>query len=134
MWIHGKVDICQTDYSIHSKLRIFPYSEVINRSKHSRKMKRKDLRKMITIKFDVFVLSFPFSNVPDNKYHKHKWCMLFFTCIKLVVCVLACACAIACINWRRLQSFCYHVVTTNLKWQEQFFVTVNIFLSEKTMP
>ena len=25
--IHGEVDICQTDYSIHSKLRIFPYSE-----------------------------------------------------------------------------------------------------------
>ena len=25
--IHGKVDICQTEYSIHSKLRILPYSE-----------------------------------------------------------------------------------------------------------
>ena len=24
--IHGKVDICQTDHSIPSKLRIFPYS------------------------------------------------------------------------------------------------------------
>ena len=42
---------------------------------------------MITIKFDVFVLSFLFSNVPDNKYDKHKWCMLYFTCIKLVVCI-----------------------------------------------
>ena len=30
--IHGKVDICQNDYSIHSKLRIFPYSEVIHGS------------------------------------------------------------------------------------------------------
>ena len=27
--IHGKVDVCQTDYSIHSKLRTFLYSEVI---------------------------------------------------------------------------------------------------------
>ena len=25
--LHGKVDICQTEYSIHSKLRILPYSE-----------------------------------------------------------------------------------------------------------
>ena len=30
--IHGKGDICQTDYNFHSKLRIFPYSEVIYRS------------------------------------------------------------------------------------------------------
>ena len=27
--IHGKVDICQTDYSSDSKLRTFLYSEVI---------------------------------------------------------------------------------------------------------
>ena len=31
-WIYGKVDICQTDYSVHSKLRIFRYSEVMHRS------------------------------------------------------------------------------------------------------
>ena len=29
-------------------------------------------------------LHFLDSNVPDNKCHKQKWCMLFFTCIKLV--------------------------------------------------
>ena len=29
-WIQGKVDICQTDYSIYLKLRISPYSEVIH--------------------------------------------------------------------------------------------------------
>ena len=28
--IHGKVDIYQTDYNTYSKLRIFPYSEVIH--------------------------------------------------------------------------------------------------------
>ena len=30
--IHRKVDICQTDYSIHSKLRILLYSDVIDGS------------------------------------------------------------------------------------------------------
>ena len=30
--IHGNVDICQNDHSIHSKLSIFPYSEVIHGS------------------------------------------------------------------------------------------------------
>ena len=30
--IHGKVDICQTDYIIHSKQRIFPYFIVIHGS------------------------------------------------------------------------------------------------------
>ena len=30
--IHGEVDICQIDYSVHSKLRTFPYSEVIHGS------------------------------------------------------------------------------------------------------
>ena len=27
--IHGKVDVCQSDYSIHSKLGTFLYSEVM---------------------------------------------------------------------------------------------------------
>ena len=30
--IHGNVDICQNDYSIHSKLEFSPYSEVIHGS------------------------------------------------------------------------------------------------------
>ena len=29
---HGKVDICQVDYDIHSKSRPFPYSEVTHGS------------------------------------------------------------------------------------------------------
>ena len=37
-------------------------------------------------------LIFLYSSVPDNKYHKQKWCILFFTCIKLVVHVLVCVC------------------------------------------
>ena len=31
--VQGKVDICQIDYSIHPKIGIFPYSEVIHESK-----------------------------------------------------------------------------------------------------
>ena len=39
--IHGKVDICKNDYSIHAKLRIFPYSEVIHGSTTYKLMKSK---------------------------------------------------------------------------------------------
>ena len=39
------------------------------------------------------------SNVSEIKYHKHKWRMLFFTCIKLVACVLT----HTHIKWRRLK-------------------------------
>ena len=35
---------------------------------------------------------------------KHKWCVLFFTRIKLVARVLACARKIAHIKWRRMNS------------------------------
>ena len=37
--IHRKVDICQTDNSIHSELRIFPYSDVIHGSTRFKLMK-----------------------------------------------------------------------------------------------
>ena len=40
--------------------------------------------------------------VSDNKCHKQKWRVLFFTCIKLVACVLACVSAIARIKWKRV--------------------------------
>ena len=53
--------------------------------------------------FFCFFFHFLCFNVPDNKCHKQKWCLLFFTRIKLVACVLACVRAIACIKWRRLQ-------------------------------
>ena len=50
-----------------------------------------------------FFFHFLHSNVPDNKGDKRKWCMLFFTRTKLVVCVLVCAHAMACIKWIRLK-------------------------------
>ena len=37
--IHGKVDICKNDYSIHAILRIFSNSEVINGSTEFKLMK-----------------------------------------------------------------------------------------------
>ena len=43
-------------------------------------------------------------NILDNKCCRQKWGMLFFTQIKLVVCLLASAGAIASIEWRRLPS------------------------------
>ena len=69
---------------------------------------------------NLMFLFFPFlcSNVPDNKCHKPKWCVLFFTLIKLVACVLACVHAIAHIKWRRLRmgeiKFTSHSRTANL--------------------
>ena len=45
------------------------------------------------LKFIFFIPMYPHS-----KCHKKKWSMLFFTCIKLVMCTRA----ITCIKWRRL--------------------------------
>ena len=58
------------------------------------------------------------SNVPDNKCHRQKWHVLFFTCIKLVACVLACACAITHIKWRRL-----YILSLSEKSSKQFLQT-----------
>ena len=63
--------------------------------------------KLSTIKLwcTVFVLSFFFSIAMSQTISViNKWCVLCFTCIKLVVPVLACACVITCIKWRRLVS------------------------------
>ena len=56
----GKADICQLNYSIHSKLRLFPYSEVIHGSTKFKPTKgyKKVKEKLVTIQFVVFVLSF----------------------------------------------------------------------------
>ena len=53
--IHRKVDISQTDYSIHSKLRIF-WSHT---QKYTIKANER-LKKWSTIKFDILVLSLIF--------------------------------------------------------------------------
>ena len=46
-------------------------------------------------------------NLPDKKFHKQKWYVLFFTRIKVVAHVLVSTCAIACIKWRRLNNISY---------------------------
>ena len=81
-------DICQADYSIYTKLRIFPYSEgKYNIQANNRLTKIRNLM-FLFFRFLCF-------NVPDNRCHKRKWRVLFFTCIKLVMHVLVCAHAIA---------------------------------------
>ena len=93
--LHVKPDIYQTDYSIHSKLGISPYSEIINGSttfkprKGSERLKKND--QLLNLMFCCF-FHFLRSNVPENKFHKHKLRVLLFTRIKLVACVLARAC------------------------------------------
>ena len=118
--IHRKVDICQTDYSIHSKLNNFPYSEVTHGStafkltKGWQRFNKND--RLLNLMF--FFFHFLRFNVPDNKCHKQKWRMLFFTRIKLVAQVLACARVIASIKSRRLSwglfwyRFCWYRIDT----------------------
>ena len=93
--VHVKPNIYQTDYSIHSKLGISPYSEIINGSttfkprKGSERLKKND--QLLNLMFCCF-FHFLRSNVPENKFHKHKLRVLLFTRIKSVACVLAHAC------------------------------------------
>ena len=107
--IYGKVDIYQTVYSIHSKLKIFPYSKVIHGStifkltKGQQKLKNK-LNFIILLNVMFLFFHLLLSNIPDNNCHKQKWRVLFLTRIKLVARVLACAFAISCIKWRRLNT------------------------------
>ena len=74
---------------------IFPFTWKYNIQANEELRKVKE--KWSTIKLDFSVLSF-------SSFHKHKWCMLFLTRIKLVACVLACACAVSHIKWKRLHT------------------------------
>ena len=59
--IQGKVDICQTDYSISCKQIIFPYSNVIHGGTYNIQTNERLKRvkeKHSTTKLGVFVLSF----------------------------------------------------------------------------
>ena len=100
--------ICQTDYCIHSKLRISPlfWSHTWKYNIQTNKRLAKVKEKWSTTQSDVFGLPLAFfipMSKAVSKCCKQKWCMLFFTCIKLVVCVLVCAHAITHIKWRRLR-------------------------------
>ena len=83
-----------------------------------------------TIQFHVFFFHFPHSNVPNNKCHKQKWRVLFFTRIRLVACVLACARAIARIKWIRLywltKFYCLAAFTS---WDIGQYVYCNFLLT-----
>ena len=96
------IDICLTNYSIHSKLQtIFPLFWI-----HTSKYKIQANERLTKIKKNdqLFNLTFPtfhilHSNGPDKKCHKQKWHVLSHT---HQTSVLACARAIARIKWRRL--------------------------------
>ena len=68
------------------------------------------------------------SNVPANKCHKQKWCMLLFTSIKLVVSVLVCAHVITCIKWRILMT------TSILSWIKFYKISIKIWIFFRLLP
>ena len=82
-----------------SKLKIFPYSEVIHGNtkfkltKDFQRLKQNDI--ILNLMF-LFSLSFSLFQCLSNKSYKQKWEMLFFTCTKLLAHVLACVHAITC--------------------------------------
>ena len=80
---------------MHSKLTIFPHSEVIHRITTFK------LTKGWQNKGFCSFFHFLPSIVPDNKCQQN-WRVLIFTRIEVVARVLACARAIACIKWRIL--------------------------------
>ena len=97
--ILGKVDTCQTDYSIHSKLRIFLYSEVVRGSTTFKLIK--GLTK-VKEKCDIFVISFIYFVPISQKIsviNRNGTCFFYINQTSGVC--LVCAHAITHINWRR---------------------------------
>ena len=82
--IHGNIDICQTDYSIPSKLDFSSNSEVLHGST-TFKLKNGQIKVKNDQLFNLMILFFHFLHfsVPDDKCHNQKWCVLFFTRIRL---------------------------------------------------
>ena len=110
--IQGNVWFIAKRFNVFTRnLEFSPHSEVkhgtaiFKPTKGQRKRLKKNYSIMTNYSIWYFWSSFHFlhSNVPGNKCHKKKWCVLFFTHIKLVASVLAWARAIARIKWRRLQ-------------------------------
>ena len=90
------IDICLTNYSIHSKLQtIFPlfwsHTSKYKIQANERLTKIKKTDQLFNLTFPTF--HFLHSNGPDNKCHKQKWHVLFHTHQTR---------AIARIKWRRL--------------------------------
>ena len=101
--IHWKIGICQTDYNIHSKLRIFPYSEVIHGSttKGKQRLKKNDqLINLMLFPFFIFLCSMFQTMSQTSVINRSGTC--YFYLLFLVVHVLVCAHAITLIKRRRL--------------------------------
>ena len=108
--MQGKVDICQTDYNIHAKERIFPYSnnihgKIYNIQANERLTRVKE--KQSTTKLRVFVLSFiffaPIYQI-ESFINRSGTCYFLHTSVAHV---LVSTCAIVCIKWRRLNNISY---------------------------
>ena len=89
---------------------------------------KKNTEKWSTIWCFWSFFRFLYSNTSGNKYHKQKWRVLFFTCIKLVARVLACARSIAHIKWTRL-IWAFDRVQMCLWYLERFWDCINLVLA-----
>ena len=94
--------IIKSDYSIHSKFRVFPlfrsHAWNYNIKGKQRETKVKEKWWLFNLMFLIFL--FLHCKDRDNKCYKQNWSVLFFTRIKLVARVLAWALAIARIKWK----------------------------------
>ena len=88
-------------------LELSPYSEVIHGSatfKLTKSLQR--LKKMINCSIwcgFFFIFFNPKSQTVSAINRCGEWCMLFFTCINIVMHVLVCSCSITHIKWIRLE-------------------------------
>ena len=90
--IQGKVDICQTDYCNHSKLRIFPYSEgkyIIQANERLTKVKEKKFE-LLNLMF-LFFLSFSSFQMSQTIVVINK-SAIFYTYQTSGACAGVCAC------------------------------------------
>ena len=84
--IHGKVDTYQTDYSIHSKLRISPYLNVIQSARKKQCLYCNSYVQNLRVRcrlnfefgtYDVIKCIFIFFNVNKVIQHVNYTCLLF---------------------------------------------------------
>ena len=118
-WMLGKFDICQTDYSVHSNLKISLYSEVINGSttfklmEDQQTLKKNDQLLSLMV---LFFLSFSLFRCPLQKvlsievmhpiFYMHAMFYMHFLHAKQWH-MCWCSHATACIKWRKLNTIPY---------------------------
>ena len=113
-------------YSLHTKN--FPSSEVIHGIttfkliKNWQRLKKNDqLLNLMFLFFQFFIHISPY-----NKCHKQKWCVLFFTCIRLMVCMLAYVQCNGCNNIHLLHNY------PTLEWKYFLFFHFAVYIIRQT--